>query len=151
MGGRAAEDVVYGRRTTGAESDMQQATSIARQMVTHWGMSDKLGPVTLARSDGAIGEPENDATLPGWRPYSEDTARLIDAEVRRVLEDSYAEAVRLLRERRRELDALARALLTHETLDEQEILEVTGLGRTGPQQAVAPLAAAAFSSNNHHE
>ncbi len=140
MGGRAAEEVVYGTRTTGAESDMQQATSIARQMVTRWGMSDKLGPVTLARpSDGPVGDPESETGVAGWRPYSEDTARLIDAEIRRVLDDTYIEAVRLLRTQRHALDALASALLAHETLDEQEILEITGLR---PSDTLPPVAAA---------
>ena len=129
LGGRAAEEVVYGTRTTGSESDMQQATSIARQMVTRWGMSEKLGPVTLAqRSDTFLGQTEGDPYGAGpWRPYSDDTARLVDAEVQRILDESQAEAVRLLTQRRHELDALARALLQHETLDEQEILNVTGL------------------------
>jgi cell division protease FtsH len=140
LGGRAAEEVVYGTRTTGSESDMQQATSIARQMVTRWGMSDRLGPVTLAqRRDAFLGQPEGEPSGDGpWRRYSEDTARLIDAEVRRVLDDSYAEAVRLLRQNRHELDVLARALLEHETLDEQEILNVTGL-RPDPHNGTLPL------------
>ncbi len=140
LGGRAAEEVVYGTRTTGAEDAMQQATSIARQMVTRWGMSDRLGPVTLAqRSTASLGQPEgepNGASM--WRPYSEDTARLIDAEVRRVLEDSHVEALRLLRQHRPELDALAQALLEHETLDDLEILNVTGL-RPDPHSGIEPL------------
>ncbi|HEX3235809.1 MAG TPA: ATP-dependent zinc metalloprotease FtsH, partial [Gemmatimonadales bacterium] len=84
MGGRAAEEVVFGSRTTGAENDMQQATSIVRQMVTRWGMSEKIGPVALA--------PEGNPLLGGGeayfgtsRPYSESTATLIDAEVARIL------------------------------------------------------------------
>jgi cell division protease FtsH len=93
MGGRAAEDIVYGTRTTGAESDMQQATSIVRQMVTRWGMSDKLGPVAVAeRTDGflRLDPAQGGAGMVGpWRPYSDDTARLIDAEVRRMLDESY--------------------------------------------------------------
>jgi len=70
MGGRAAEDIVYGTRTTGAESDMQQATNIVRQMVTRWGMSEQLGPVALAqRSDGFVDAAEAEAaTIGGWRP-----------------------------------------------------------------------------------
>jgi cell division protease FtsH len=153
MGGRAAEEVVYGTRTTGAESDMQQATNISRQMVTRWGMSDKLGPVVLAqRNDGFLDPAEGDATMPGgaWRPYSEETARLIDAEVRRVLDESYADALRLLRQQRHELDALATALLEHETLDEQEILRVTGLRpapRPGVLQLPVPVPVAAFGRN----
>jgi cell division protease FtsH len=140
LGGRAAEEVVYGTRTTGSESDMQQATSIARQMVTRWGMSERLGPVTLAqRSDAFLAQPGDEANGAGpWRPYSEDTARLIDAEVRRVLDDSNAEATRFLRLYRQELDALAKALLEHESLDEQEILDVTGL-RPDPHSGTLPL------------
>ena len=124
LGGRAAEELIYKTRTTGAESDMQQATTIARQMVTRWGMSDRLGPVTLAASDGGmVPEQEPQSTTPTWRAYSDDTARLIDAEIRRVLDESYASAVQLLDAHRSELSALASALLVHETLDEQEILE----------------------------
>src|SRR5205807_7853020 len=105
---------------------MQQATHLARQMVTRWGMSDELGPVTLSqRSEGFLGQPEEPNVPNTWRAYSDDTARLIDSEVRRVLDESYAEAVRLLRQRRRELDALANALLEHETLDAEEISRVT--------------------------
>jgi cell division protease FtsH len=145
MGGRAAEDIVYGTRTTGAESDMQQATNIVRQMVTRWGMSEQLGPVALAqRSDGFLDPAEAEAaTIGGWRPYSDDTARLIDAEVRRILDESYAEAARLLRQQREELDALAKALLEHETLDEQEIRDVTRL-LPEPGNRVLPLPVAAF-------
>jgi cell division protease FtsH len=151
MGGRAAENIVYGTRTTGAESDMQQATSIVRQMVTRWGMSDRLGPVALAqRNDGFVDPADGDVAMPGgWRPYSDDTARLIDAEVRRILDESYAEAVRLLRQQRQELDALAKALLEHESLDEQEILQITRL-RPERRSGVLPLPLAAFVGNDHH-
>jgi cell division protease FtsH len=147
MGGRAAEEVVYGTRTTGAESDIQQATTVARQMVTRWGMSDKLGPVTLATSaNGQLGQPETDAGLTDWRPYGEDTARLIDAEISRVLDESYVDALRPLRKPRHELDALAGALVIHETLDEQEILAVTGLSRAA---TILPLPVGMGSNNGH--
>ncbi|HEU4564774.1 MAG TPA: ATP-dependent zinc metalloprotease FtsH, partial [Gemmatimonadaceae bacterium] len=125
LGGRAAEEIVYGTKTTGAENDIEQATQLARSMVTRWGMSEELGMVRLApRENQYLG------TLPGSdgaRPFSEATARAIDDEVRRIISDSHDEARRLLTEHRRELDALAAALLARETLDEQEILEVTGL------------------------
>lgn len=125
MGGRAAEQIIYGTRTTGAENDIEQATNLARGMVTRWGMSDKLGMVQLA-------PPENPylSTLGGWgatKSFSEETARLIDAEVHRIIAESYGEATRLLTQHRKQLDALAEALLTRETLDEHAILEVTGL------------------------
>ena len=125
LGGRAAEEIVYGTKTTGAENDIEQATNLARGMVTRWGMSDRLGLVQLA-------PPENPylSTLGGWgatKSFSEETARAIDAEVHRILAESHEEARRLLTEHRPRLDALAEALLARETLDEQAILEVTGL------------------------
>jgi cell division protease FtsH len=125
LGGRAAEEIVYGTRTTGAENDIEQATNLARNMVTRWGMSEKLGLVQLApRANPYLG------TVMGYdgaRPFGEETARLIDAEVRRIIDESYSEARRLLSQHRRQLDALASALLERETLDEKQILEVTGL------------------------
>jgi cell division protease FtsH len=138
MGGRAAEEVVFGSRTTGAENDMQQATELVRQMVTRWGMSDAVGPVTLApRESPFLGGGGTPAFGQGT-PYSETTAALIDAEVRRILQEHYDEAVRLLGEHRSELDALAQALLEHETLEEEEILAVTGLRRAPEPVSAAP-------------
>jgi cell division protease FtsH len=125
LGGRAAEEIVFGTKTTGAESDIEQATNLARSMVTRWGMSERLGMVQLAPRQNPYLN-----TLGGYgtqQPFSEETARAVDAEVLRIISDSHEEARRLLREHRRELDALAEALLARETLDEQEILEVTGL------------------------
>jgi cell division protease FtsH len=125
LGGRVAEEVVYGTRTTGAENDIEQATSLARNMVTRWGMSDKLGMVQLApRQNAFLGTA---AGFPGEKPFSEETARMIDLEVQHIINESHAQATRLLQQHRRELDALVRALLERETLDEKEILEVTGL------------------------
>lgn len=128
LGGRVAEEIIYGDRTTGAENDIEQATGLARRMVTRWGMSDKLGMVELAGR-------ENPYLSSGYgalqgKNISEHTAQLIDAEVRRIIQEAHVEATRLLTEHRRQLDALAKALLDRETLDEQEIKAVTGL-RTG--------------------
>jgi cell division protease FtsH len=148
MGGRAAEEVVYGGRTTGAENDIQQATDLARQMVTRWGMSEKLGPVTLApREDPFLGGGRDPmAGFGGSKPYSESTAEVIDAEVERILQECYAEGVRLLREHRDALDRLASTLLERETLDEEEIKSVTGI-QPAPRSPEVPqaIAAAAFS------
>jgi cell division protease FtsH len=128
LGGRAAEEIVYGTKTTGAESDIEQATSLARNMVTRWGMSDRLGLVQLApRANPYLAGPNGAAGFDGARPFSEETARAIDAEVHRIIAESHEEAKRLLAEHRAALDALAAALLARETLDEREILEVTGL------------------------
>mgnify|MGYP001499015856 CR=1 FL=1 len=132
LGGRAAEELVFGTRTTGAQNDIEQATHIARNMVTRWGMSDRLGMVQLApRENPYLGTV--DAYAP--RPYSEATAAAVDAEVQRIIQECHDEARRLLHEHRAALDALAQALLERETLDEEEILEVTGLGRAEPEEA----------------
>jgi cell division protease FtsH len=125
LGGRAAEEIVYGTKTTGAESDIEQATQIARQMVTRWGMSERLGMVQLAPRDNPyLGDTTR---FGGTKPFSEETARAVDEEVQKIIDDSHREACRLLREHRDQLDALANALLEHESLDEDEILKVTGL------------------------
>jgi cell division protease FtsH len=125
LGGRAAEEIVYGTRTTGAENDIEQATALARRMVTRWGMSDRIGMVQLAPRDNPyLGGQES---YGGAKPFSEETAQAIDAEVRRIIGDSHDEAKRLLSAHRRQLDALAEALLARETLNEEEILAVTGL------------------------
>ena len=125
LGGRAAEEIVYGTRTTGAENDIEQATALARRMVTRWGMSDRVGLVQLApRENPYLG---GSGGYTGARPFSEATAEAIDAEVLKIIGDSHEEAKRLLSAHRKQLDALAEALVTRETLNEQEILEVTGL------------------------
>ena len=125
LGGRAAEELVYGTKTTGAENDIEQATELARNMVTRWGMSEELGMVQLApRENPYLGTTYG---YDGVRPFSEGTAQAIDAEVRRIISECHEEARRLLSEHRRELDALAKALLARETLDEEAILQATGL------------------------
>jgi cell division protease FtsH len=125
LGGRAAEEIVYGTKTTGAESDIEQATGLARRMVTRWGMSERLGLVQLApRENPYLGEANGYA---GTKPFSEATAAAIDAEVSKIIGESHEEAKRLLTDHRQQLDALVDALLVRETLNEQEILEVTGL------------------------
>ena len=133
LGGRAAEEIVYGTKTTGAENDIEQATQLARNMVTRWGMSDTLGMVQLApRENPFLG---NIVGRDGTNPISEETSRAVDGEVRRIINESHAEARRLLTDHRHELDALAQALLARETLDEQEVLAVTGLTHAPAQEA----------------
>jgi cell division protease FtsH len=137
MGGRSAEEVVFDAHTTGAENDMQQATEIARQMVTRWGMSARLGPVTLAPREGTSSGSLETFGFGGGKPYGTATADAIDAEVQRLLEEAASEATGLLQTHRRELDALAAALLEHETLDEPAIRRATGL-LVIPRVALAP-------------
>ncbi len=139
LGGRAAEEVVYGTKTTGAENDIEQATRLAREMVTRWGMSDRLGLVQLAPRENPY--LSGGGGYGGTRPFSEETARVIDSEVHRIIGECHEEARRLLREHRTELDALAHALIARETLDEHEIREVTGRPPAPPpEEGKQPIA-----------
>ncbi|MEA2252933.1 MAG: cell division protease FtsH [Solirubrobacteraceae bacterium] len=121
LGGRMAERLVYGETTTGAESDIQQLTQIARGMVGRWGMSDAVGPIAVAdgRSDGML--------LPGQSPTSEATQRLVDEEVRRIVDEAEHDTLMLLERERPRLEALARALLVKETLDQIEAYDIAGV------------------------
>jgi cell division protease FtsH len=131
LGGRAAEEIVYGTKTTGAENDIEQATGLARRMVTRWGMSERLGLVQLApRENPYLSGPG--AAYGGSRPFSDETAEAIDKEVLKIINESHDAAKRLLSAHRKQLDALAEALVARETLSEQEILEVTGLPPAPP-------------------
>ena len=139
LGGRAAEEIVYGTKTTGAESDIDQATGLARRMVTRWGMSERLGMVQLAPRENPYLGGQNG--YGGAKPFSDKTAEAIDAEVLKIISESHDEAKRLLSEHRQQLDALVDALLEQETLNEQEILEVTGLPPAPPlETGTLPIA-----------
>jgi cell division protease FtsH len=121
LGGRVAEEVVYQDITTGAESDIQQLTQIARQMVGRWGMSDKLGPVTLLPSDGA------GPFLPGASETSPQTQWLVDQEVQRLIDEAHVKVTQLLTEHRHQLDSLSDALLKAETLDAVDAYAAAGV------------------------
>ncbi len=125
LGGRAAEELVFGAPSTGAENDLQQATHIARQMVTRWGMSPKVGLISVARSDG--GFLGGDLMPEMGREISEETAALVDGEVRRIITECFARAADTLAREKPRLIALAETLLRRESLDEGEMLDVTGL------------------------
>jgi cell division protease FtsH len=130
LGGRVAEEVVYGKITTGAESDIQQLTSIARQMVGRWGMSDKLGPVTLLPADG------QGPLLPGAAETSPQTQWLVDQEVQHLVEEAHAKVTQLLTEHRSQLESLTRALLAEETLDAPDAYAAAGV--SGPRAESSP-------------
>jgi cell division protease FtsH len=123
LGGRAAEEIVFGDLTTGAESDIQHLTQIARHMVGRWGMSRAIGPIAVIPVDGM------GPLLPGASETSEATQRLVDEEVRRIVETAYAEASELLRSHRDNLDSLVSGLLDRETLDEADAYAAAGLPR----------------------
>ncbi|HXR11484.1 MAG TPA: ATP-dependent zinc metalloprotease FtsH, partial [Gaiellaceae bacterium] len=112
LGGRSAEEVVFGDLTTGAESDFQQLTQIARHMVGRWGMNESIGTITVIPQDG------QGPLFPGAVGVSEETQRMIDEEVRKLVAQAREEVLTLLRDNRDKLDALAEALLEHETLDQ---------------------------------
>ncbi len=122
LGGRAAEELVYGSVTTGAESDLEQCTSIARQMVGRWGMCAAIGPVSIfAAVDGTAwyaGDP---------RSPSETTRSLVDSEVRTLIDSCYRDALARLTEHRGQLNDLAAALLDSETLDEAAAYSAAGI------------------------
>jgi cell division protease FtsH len=136
LGGRAAEEVVFGETSTGAESDIQQLTEIARQMVGRWGMSAAIGPVAVLPRDGA------GPLLPGVSEVSPETQKLVDDEVRRVVEQAHREVIELLEENRSKLDSLAKALLEHETLDEEDAYAAAGVEREATGGAETYSAAA---------
>src|SRR5262245_57649344 len=138
LGGRAAEEVVFEEISTGAESDIAQLTEIARQMVGRWGMSRAIGPIAVLPRDGS------GPFLPPGSEVSPETQKLIDAEVRRIVEESHKEVVALLEQNRDKLDSLAKALLEHETLDQEDAYAAAGVEMPSPQ-AAEPLVAAARS------
>jgi cell division protease FtsH len=139
LGGRAAEEVVYGNTSTGAESDLDQVSRIARQMVGRWGMSPRIGPIAVLPADGQPQPFLSDGSGP-----SPATRELIDAEARRISDECYARAVELLRDNRERLDRLAAALLEHETLDSQDAYAAAGVPRTArpdlPPAEIAEIA-----------
>jgi cell division protease FtsH len=135
LGGRGAEEIVFGEMSTGAESDIQQLTEIARQMVGRWGMSPAIGPVAVIQRDGA------GPLLPGAAEVSADTQRLVDQEVRRLVQESHERVLALLRENRSKLDSLANALLEHETLDEDDAYAAAGVRRVETESAAYAAAA----------
>ena len=136
-GGRAAEEIVYDEPSTGAESDIQQLTQVARQMVGRWGMSDAIGLLAVIPADG------QGPAWPGASEVSPHTQQLIDDEARRIVQDAYAEVVTLLQENRGKLDSLAQALLEHETLDEDEAYAAAGVEPPADREQPAAAAPAA--------
>jgi cell division protease FtsH len=136
LGGRIAEEIVFGTITTGAESDIQQLTQIARGMVGRWGMSTAIGPIAV------LAEDQNGPLLPGSHGASETTQRIVDDEIRRIVEESYAEVHRLLTDHREQLDSLTEALLRDETLDEDPAYAAAKVSRAPAETGQEPTLAA---------
>ena len=135
LGGRAAEEIVLGQQTTGAGDDLEKATEMARRMVCEWGMSEKLGPLTFGKNEEHIFLGREFAR---HKDYSEDTAMLIDSEIRRIVTDCASKARQILEENLERLHALARALLERESLDGEEIARILRAGTFEGAPAPAP-------------
>jgi cell division protease FtsH len=121
MGGRIAESFHSDDVSNGASGDIRQATSLARHMVCEWGMSEKLGMVEYGEGDSPVFLARD---MTKSRNYSEDTARLIDAEIKRFIDDAYATAERILNEGRDKVELIANALLEYETLDASHLRDL---------------------------
>jgi cell division protease FtsH len=145
MGGRVAEELIFGydKVSSGASSDISYATSLARDMVTRWGMSDLMGPLQYADAEEEVflGYSVN-----RQRNMSNETAQAIDKEIRRIVDEGYARARHLLEENREELESLAKGLLEYETLSGDEIKTVLEGGTIDRGGVSGPAIPAAGSS-----
>jgi cell division protease FtsH len=139
MGGRIAEEITFNQKTTGAGNDIEQATHLARSMVCEWGMSEKLGPLAFGKKEGEVFLGREMGSV---QTYSEQTARDIDAEVRRIVTEQYERAKRVLVENQTVVNRLADALIEYETLDAADIdVVVSGGAIARPPPAKAAPAA----------
>ena len=134
MGGRAAEKLVFDEYSAGAEMDLRQATEIARKMVSHWGMSEKIGPVAFRQGEE---HPFLGREMQTARNFSDETARLIDGEVQRILRDANDRATDLLTARRDDMERMVEALLQRESLSRADMAEL--LGERAPHPTHGPL------------
>jgi cell division protease FtsH len=136
LGGMAAENVIFGITTTGADSDLRQATAIARQMVGKWGMSERVGPVQVL----------SDQIDPRTMGIAEETLSLVDAEVRRIIGECQVQAIKQLKEHRDKLDAIVEALLAKETLDEDAVYAAAGIERPREERLMVKTNSSAGSA-----
>lgn len=131
LGGRAAEEVVFGDLTSGAQSDIEWVTNVARRMVTEWGMSEKLGPLTFGTKHDEIFLGRDIARQ---RNYSEEVAALIDEEVRTLVTQAHDTALDVVRRHRKSLDKLSQALLERETIEGEELETILGEARDAEEK-----------------
>ncbi len=136
MGGRVAEEVIFGDITTGASDDLQKATQLVRDMVCRYGMSEALGPIAFGKENGMVFLGRD---LGDERNYSEQTASAIDAEIKKILETAYRAAKKTLTDNRDKLDLLAKTLLEKETMDSTEVRVLLNLPEEIPAAAAAPV------------
>lgn len=146
LGGRVAEQQVFGDITTGAENDLQQATKLAREMVTRWGMSERIGSIFLAREQEAFVGRE--LGIGQEKEYSERLASQVDEEVQRIVGQQYAAVQQLLQHYRDQLEQLAQALLDREIVQQDELLQIAGGG--GAAATLATPAGAGAGEGDAH-
>ncbi len=140
LGGRTAEEIIFGQESTGASNDFEQATQLARSMVTTYGMSDKLGTVTLEREGG---QPFVGAQYGQGSGYSEATAAAIDDEVRGIIDTAHKRAYEIIQDHREQHKLIAEALLKYETLNEEQILSLFNDGKMPEKKEQFPSEKAA--------
>jgi cell division protease FtsH len=144
FGGRIAEELFMHQMTTGASNDFERATDIARRMVTQWGMTDALGPMVYGENEGEVFLGRSVTT---HKNVSEATMQQVDAEIRRIIDQQYSLARRLIEENRDKIEAMAKALLEWETLDAEQINDImTGKPPREPKRAVPPASTPADNS-----
>ena len=135
FGGRIAEELFMNQMTTGASNDFQRATDLARRMVTQWGMSDVMGPMVYGEEEGEVFLGRSVTT---HKSVSEETLRRVDAEVRRIIDEQYALARKILEENRDKVERMTRALLEWETIDSDQIDDIMAGHEPRPPKPVAP-------------
>jgi cell division protease FtsH len=138
FGGRIAEEIIFGADavTTGASNDIERATELARNMVTKWGLSDRLGPLTYSEEDGEV---FLGRSVTQHKSVSDETAHVIDEEIRRIVDGNYDLAKKILTEKRDRLEAMSEALMKYETIDEGQLKEIMdGKEPTPPEDWDAP-------------
>jgi cell division protease FtsH len=123
FGGRVAEEMIFGRDavTTGASNDIERATELARNMVTKWGLSDRLGPLTYTEEDGEV---FLGRSVTQHKQVSDETAHTIDEEVRKIINENYQRAEQVLKDKRENLEMMADALMKYETIDEGQMKDI---------------------------
>jgi cell division protease FtsH len=135
FGGRIAEELFMHQMTTGASNDFQRATDLARRMVTQWGMSDAMGPMVYGEEEGEVFLGRSVTT---HKSVSEETLRKVDAEVRRIIDEQYALARKILEENRDKVERMTRALLEWETIDAEQIDAIMAGNEPHPPKPVTP-------------
>jgi len=136
FGGRIAEEVFMGQMTTGASNDFERATALARSMVTQWGMSDAMGPMVYGENEGEVFLGRSITT---HKNVSEVTMQKVDAEIRKIIDEQYGLARKLILDNRDKVEAMAKALLELETIDAEQIQDIMdGRPPRPPKPAQAP-------------